>query len=65
MLFNEGFNVGFGSGHNLNFATAECDYFVILNDDIAFPHINWLDEALDIFDNRPNVGAIGASALSH
>jgi Glycosyltransferase family 9 (heptosyltransferase)/Tetratricopeptide repeat len=61
MLFDEGFNVGFGSGHNLNFAAAESDYFLILNDDIAFPHINWLVEALDIFGNRPNVGAIGAS----
>ena len=61
ILFNEGFNVGFGTGHNLNFNAAECDYFVILNDDISFPHINWLDEALAIFDSKPNVGAIGAS----
>jgi hypothetical protein len=61
MLFNEGFNAGFGKGHNLNFDAAECEYFVILNDDIAFPHINWLDEALVIFDSNPNVGAIGAS----
>jgi GT2 family glycosyltransferase len=61
MLFNEGFNAGFGKGHNLNFGAAQCEYFVILNDDIAFPHINWLDEALAIFDSNPNVGAIGAS----
>jgi hypothetical protein len=60
MLFNEGFNVGFGTGHNLNFNAAECDYFLVLNDDIAFPHINWLGEALAIFEGRPNIGAIGA-----
>jgi tetratricopeptide (TPR) repeat protein len=60
VLFNEGFNVGFGWGHNLNFVAAECDYFLILNDDIAFPHINWLDEALAIFESKPKIGAIGA-----
>jgi len=36
-----------------------------LNDDILFPHIDWLDEAFAIFDNRPNVGAIGAINSPH
>jgi hypothetical protein len=61
-FFNENFNVGFGSGHNRNFAAAgDCDYFLVLNDDLSFPHMDWLDEALAIFDSRPKVGAIGAS----
>jgi GT2 family glycosyltransferase len=41
MLFNDGFNVGFGNGHNLNFDAAPCDYLLILNDDISFSDVDW------------------------
>jgi GT2 family glycosyltransferase len=39
-------NNGFGEGHNGNIALAGSDYVLILNDDIGFPHINWLGEAV-------------------
>ena len=62
LFFNGNFNVGFGAGHNLNFAAVKkCDYFIVLNDDLSFLHLNWLDEAFAVFDSRPKVGAIGAS----
>jgi GT2 family glycosyltransferase len=35
-------NVGFGRGHNENFRRFPSDYLLILNDDIGFPHIEWL-----------------------
>jgi tetratricopeptide (TPR) repeat protein len=61
MLFNDGVNVGYGVGHNLNFIAAECDYFLILNDDVTFPHLQWLPTALAILDYNATVGAVGAA----
>ena len=60
MLFNDGYNTGFGGGHNLNFASAGSDYILILNDDIGLPNLDWLDEMLIIFKNNDTVGAVGA-----
>lgn len=61
MLFNDGYNVGFGRGHNLNFLATKSDIFLIMNDDIALPGMDWLDRVVTIFDSSPKVGAIGAS----
>jgi hypothetical protein len=41
-------NNGFGDGHNGNIALAASDFVLILNDDIGFPHINWLGEAVTL-----------------
>ena len=61
MFFNDGYNVGFGRGHNLNFDISPSEYFLILNDDIGFPHIDWLDAALVILENNERVALVGAS----
>ncbi len=49
-LFTGGPNLGFGGGHNENFRLIPSDFFLILNDDIGFPHLNWLAEALGMLE---------------
>lgn len=45
--YTESHNRGYGSGHNLNLSNVEQnDTILILNDDIGFPHVNWLTDAL-------------------
>ena len=60
-LFNDGFNVGFGQGHNLNFDAARSDFFLILNDDLDLPHMDWLQTALAILENDSGVALVGAT----
>lgn len=60
-LFNDGVNVGYGNGHNLNFDAQACDYFLVLNDDIGFENLDWLTTALAILKNDPAVAAVGAA----
>jgi GT2 family glycosyltransferase len=59
-LITGGPNNGFGGGQNSNIASVESDYVLILNDDIAFPHIAWLTEALDMLQRDPSMAAIAA-----
>jgi len=61
MLFNDGMNVGYGQGHNLNFDALFCDYFLILNDDMAFRGVEWLETALAILENNEVVAGVGAA----
>jgi GT2 family glycosyltransferase len=53
-------NNGFGAGHNSNIAVAESEYVLILNDDIGFPHMSWLAEALDMLGRDPAMAAVAA-----
>jgi GT2 family glycosyltransferase len=53
-------NTGFGAGHNSNIASAAGDYALILNDDIGFPHINWLGEAVNLLDTDARTVCVGA-----
>jgi GT2 family glycosyltransferase len=61
MLFNDGVNIGYGGGHNRNFEVAECDYFLVLNDDISLSSLQWLAMGLAILQNNADVGAVGAA----
>ena len=54
-------NNGFGAGHNTNIAIAPSDYVLILNDDLGFPHINWLAEALQLLDTDKLTVCVGAT----
>ncbi len=54
-------NNGFGEGHNSNIALAESDYVLILNDDIGFPHINWLAEAIRILQQDAQTVCVAAT----
>ncbi len=53
-------NNGFGEGHNGNIALSASDYVLILNDDIGFPHINWLGEAVKILQTEPETVCVAA-----
>ncbi len=54
-------NLGFGRGHNENFRLFPSDYFLILNDDLGFPHMKWLPEAIDLLEKEPCTACVGAS----
>lgn len=62
LMFNDGLNVGFGMGHNLSFDAVPCDYFLVLNDDIGFPDVDWLATALAILETDTVVAAVGAAS---
>jgi len=53
-------NNGFGGGHNSNIASAPSDFVLILNDDIAFPHVAWLAEALRMLEADNMLAAVAA-----
>jgi GT2 family glycosyltransferase len=53
-------NNGYGSGHNSNIARVDSDYVLILNDDVSFPDMAWLTEALDMLRRDPAMAAIAA-----
>ncbi len=53
-------NTGFGGGHNSNIALESSDFVLILNDDIAFPHMSWLAEALDMLGRDPELAVVAA-----
>ena len=59
VLIDEGHNVGFGRGHNENFRVRPADYFLVLNDDIAFPHLHWLPVVVGMLDDSPRLAAVG------
>jgi GT2 family glycosyltransferase len=54
-------NNGFGHGHNSNIALSPSDYVLILNDDIGFPHITWLGEAIGLLDSDERIVCVGAT----
>jgi GT2 family glycosyltransferase len=53
-------NIGFGEGHNRNAVEVGSDYLLILNDDIGFPHIDWLDKAIAMLATDAKLACIGA-----
>jgi hypothetical protein len=52
-------NVGFGAGHNLNFVSQNADIFCVMNNDMAFPHVDWLSEVIRRLRSDPTIGAVG------
>ena len=62
-LFTGGPNLGFGGGHNANFRAMPSDFLLVLNDDIGFPHLNWLADALALLE-RDGRTALVADASS-
>jgi GT2 family glycosyltransferase len=59
-LVGSGYNLGFGRGHNENFRAFPSDYLLILNDDVAFPHLDWLNAAIGKFITDPKLALLGA-----
>jgi GT2 family glycosyltransferase len=51
-------NNGFGGGHNSNMALSPATYVLILNDDIGFPHLQWLDEAFRKLEDDPKLACV-------
>lgn len=60
VMFNDGFNIGFGEGHNANFSVKESDYFLVLNDDLRFEHMRWLDEAIRMMTTDLQLALVGS-----
>lgn len=59
IIINEGENVGFGAGHNSNFSLRKSDYFLILNDDLDFPHLDFMDVALPRMEANQKLAMVG------
>ncbi len=57
-LIQSKYNLGFGGGHNTNFDLCPGNIFWIQNNDIAFPHLDWLHNAITMLSDD-NVGVIG------
>ncbi len=53
-------NSGFGGGHNANYRLCPADYMLMLNDDMGFPHMNWLAEAVALLAREPRTACVGA-----
>jgi hypothetical protein len=58
VLVSDGPNLGFGKGHNENFRKFPSDFVLILNDDLGFPHLDWLGSAIEKFDGAPNLAQL-------
>ncbi len=52
-------NNGFGGGHNSNMELMPSTHVLILNDDIGFPHLQWLDEAFARLQADERLACIG------
>ena len=48
-IINNGFNLGFGAGHNAIFEKAESDLFVVLNSDLQIQDNRWLERFAERF----------------
>ncbi len=59
-LVTGGHNTGFGGGHNANAALLPADYILILNDDLGFPDMRWLNTALRMLREDPQLACVGA-----
>jgi len=57
----ENFNYGYGRGHNENFnINSNTEYFLIMNDDILFPNLDWMNRCFKEFDEQENLAIIGS-----
>lgn len=54
-----GFNVGFGTGHNLNEESTPSDLIFVLNNDIRFPNLNFIADAIELFESDPKIAIVG------
>lgn len=57
---NNGFNLGFGQGHNLNLLGGSHDLFLILNNDLIFKEKGWLSKLINNC-----IDAVGLSNAPH
>jgi len=61
-------NIGYSAGHNLAYANAlehgGVDYFVPLNDDMAFEGPGWLDEMVAVMEKVPEAALGGPACYS-
>ena len=58
-----GFNVGFGAGHNAVFAQSESDIFLMLNSDVRIGEQDWLRQLVERFRNS-DAAIIGLAATA-
>jgi GT2 family glycosyltransferase len=62
-LVENGFNVGFGAGHNLVFGHAKCDLFLMMNSDVRVVDADWLVRLVDRF-RESGAAIIGPTATA-
>lgn len=57
----ENFNYGYGRGHNENFnIDSDAEYFFVLNDDIFFPNLDWMNRCFKEFHEQQDLAIIGS-----
>jgi GT2 family glycosyltransferase len=62
-IVENGFNVGFGAGHNAIFARSESDIFLMLNSDVRVAEQDWLRRLVERFRNT-DAAIIGLAATA-
>lgn len=58
-VLDDGQNSGFGRGHNLNFLSSPADYMLILNDDLDFPSLDWINIAIMRMRSQEDLALLG------
>ncbi|UDF30454.1 UNVERIFIED_ORG: hypothetical protein LHK14_03730 [Roseateles sp. XES5] len=58
-IFDEGYNSGFGCGHNSNFRRYPHDYILVLNDDLDFEDLDWMKVAIRRLRDESRLAMIG------
>jgi GT2 family glycosyltransferase len=58
-ILDDGQNSGFGRGHNLNFLSSPADYVLILNDDLDFPGLDWMNIAITRMRSQKDLALVG------
>lgn len=64
IIYHTSYNMGYGLGHNTNLLDNDSEIFIIMNDDVGFPHVKWLSQAIHEIENN-NVGIVGAYQSPH
>jgi len=62
MVLRTRVNVGYGGAHNLAARYVRGEYMVLLNDD-AVVHANWLEALVETVQRRGDAGAVGGTTL--
>lgn len=63
-IIKNDYNYGYAKGNNIGIKAARGKYIATVNNDIVVEK-NWLDEAIDFFENHPNVGIISCRQMNY
>jgi GT2 family glycosyltransferase len=58
-------NTGFGFAHNANLACSGAEIFLVINNDVSFPNLDFIHDIVQVWSLQPTVGAVGAIDSPH